>query len=113
MSYTAQVELKSEECKPLAATHPLASTDRLSGSPLCFVAVGGHREQVRAAHVRCGQGLTLVHFPAQRKRFLWDRGCVQGLFRGCSGGGGYYGVFTSRVYFVSETAQVELESGRV
>jgi hypothetical protein len=22
------------------------------------------------------QGLTLVHFPAQRKRFLWDRGCV-------------------------------------
>jgi len=22
------------------------------------------------------QGLTLVHFPAQRKRFLWDRGCI-------------------------------------
>jgi hypothetical protein len=22
------------------------------------------------------QGLTLVHFSAQRKRFLWDRGCV-------------------------------------
>jgi V-type H+-transporting ATPase subunit A len=21
------------------------------------------------------QGLTLVHFSAQRKRFLWDRGC--------------------------------------
>jgi len=29
------------------------------------------------------QGLTLVHFSAQRKHFLWDRGCVQGLFRGC------------------------------
>jgi len=34
------------------------------------------------------------------------------LFRGCLGGvEGHYGVF--RVYFVSETAQVELKSGRV
>ena len=24
------------------------------------------------------QGLTLVHFSAQLKRFLWDRGCLQG-----------------------------------
>jgi len=34
-----------------------------------------------------GQGLTLAHFLAQRKRFLWDRGylgVVQGLFRRCS-----------------------------
>jgi len=31
------------------------------------------------------QGLTLVHFSAQRKRILWDRGCIKGLFRGCSG----------------------------
>jgi hypothetical protein len=30
--------------------------------------------------VRRGQGLTLVHFSAQRKRFQWDRGCIQGLF---------------------------------
>jgi hypothetical protein len=22
------------------------------------------------------QGLTLVHFSAQRKRFVWDRGCI-------------------------------------
>ena len=29
------------------------------------------------------QGLTLVHFPAQRKRFLWDRGWNQGLLRNC------------------------------
>ena len=28
------------------------------------------------------QGLTLVHFSPQRKRFLWDRGCIEGLFRG-------------------------------
>jgi hypothetical protein len=25
------------------------------------------------------QGLTLVHFSAQRKRFLWDRGCIYHL----------------------------------
>jgi len=29
------------------------------------------------------QGLTLVHFSAQRKRFLRDRGCGSGLFEGC------------------------------
>jgi hypothetical protein len=26
---------------------------------------------------------TLVHFSAQRKRFLWDRECVYGLLRRC------------------------------
>ena len=26
------------------------------------------------------QGLTLVHFSAQRKRFMWDRGCMYGVF---------------------------------
>jgi len=28
------------------------------------------------------QGLKLVHFSAQRKRVLWDRGCIQGVVRG-------------------------------
>jgi len=63
----------------------------------------------------CAQGLTLVHFSAQLKRILWDRGAT----RGCLGGvwevswgiKEYQGMF--RVYFVSETAQVELRSGRV
>jgi len=36
------------------------------------------------------------------------RGCLGGVYRGCQG---YSGV--SGVYFVSETAQVELKSGRV
>jgi hypothetical protein len=58
------------------------------------------------------QGLTLFHFSAQRGRFLWDRGCIERLFRGCSGGvRGYQGVFV--VYFMSEKAPVELISGRV
>jgi len=57
------------------------------------------------------QGLTLVHFPPHRKRFKWERGCIQGLRRGCLGGlEGHFGV--SGMYFVSETAQVELKSGR-
>jgi len=28
-------------------------------------------------------GLTLVHFSAQLKRFVWDRGCAQGLCSPC------------------------------
>ena len=28
------------------------------------------------------QRLTLFYFSAQRKRLLWDRGCIEGLFRG-------------------------------
>jgi hypothetical protein len=31
-------------------------------------------------------GLTLVHFSAQRKRFLCDKGCIQELFQGCLAG---------------------------
>jgi len=41
----------------------------------------------RGASRRCRgasrQRLTLVHFSAQRKRFLWERGCMCGLIRGC------------------------------
>jgi len=58
------------------------------------------------------QGLTLVHFSAQRKRFVWNMGCMQGLFSGYSWGfRGYERV--SWVFFVSEPAQVELKGGRV
>jgi len=40
------------------------------------------------------QGLTLVHFSTQLRRFLWDRGCIYGVFWGCLGGvRGYQGVF--------------------
>ena len=61
------------------------------------------------------QGLTLVHFSAQLKRILWDRSALWGGSVGVEEVSGgikeYQGVF--RVYFVSETAQVELRSGRV
>jgi len=32
------------------------------------------------------QGLALLHFSAQRKRFLLDNGYIHGLFAGCLGG---------------------------
>jgi len=61
------------------------------------------------------QGLTLVHFSAQRKRILWNRVAFRVFLGGVhevSGGiKEHWGVF--RVHFVSETAQVELRSGRV
>jgi len=62
------------------------------------------------------QGLTLVHVSALLERILLDRGA----FRGCLGGvqevtcqGVLRCIRRFRVYFVSETAQVELRRGHV
>jgi len=61
------------------------------------------------------QGLTRVIFLAQLKHIPWDRGAFKDGLGGVWEGSGdikeYQGVF--RVYLVTETAQVELESGRV
>jgi hypothetical protein len=81
-----------DECKPL----PLAVVQH-EGEP--------------AAH----QGLTLVHFSAQLERILWDRGAIRGCLRGVlevSGGVKEYQGLV-KVCFVTETAHVELRSGRV
>ena len=43
-------------------------------------------DAARAAAAASNQGLTLVHFSAQLKRFLWHRGCTVGVFRGSLGG---------------------------
>ena len=40
---------------------------------------------IRSSPAAVDHGLTLVHFSAQRKRFLWDRGCIYGLPWGCLG----------------------------
>jgi hypothetical protein len=59
-----------------------------------------------------GRGLHSSTFRLNVNGFLWDRGCIQELFRGCLAGlRAYQGVFT--IYMVSETAQVELKSARV
>ena len=47
---------------------------------LSSTAVAGVRSS--SLEMASDQGLTLVHFSAQRKRFLWDRGCIEGLLRG-------------------------------
>ena len=42
----------------------------------------------RGQWIVCRQGLTLVHFSAQRRRFLWDgvhSGVVKGVFRAVRG----------------------------
>jgi len=44
------------------------------------VGVGAGRRWRQEAGMGRRQGLTLVHFSAQQKRFLWDRGCVTGCF---------------------------------
>jgi len=75
-----------DECKPLPAT-----VARPRPPPV--------RMTVARA---CSQGLTLVHFSAQRKRFLWDRGYILGLFWGCSGClRGYEGVYRVRVCVIN------------
>jgi len=54
-----------------------------------------YRASLHVLVARIRQGLILVHFSAQLKRFLWDRGCLQGLSRGCLGVTG--GIKVSRV----------------
>jgi len=39
-----------------------------------------------ASMAQLRQRLTLIHHSAQRERNLWNWGCIQGLFRGCSRG---------------------------
>ena len=51
-----------------SASSPPAAGGALSSSP-----AGGALRQ----------GLTLVHFSAQRERVLWDKGYIEGLFRVC------------------------------
>ena len=40
----------------------------------------------RSSSSASAQGLTLVHFSAQLKRLLRNRGCIQGMCKGCLGG---------------------------
>ena len=66
----------------------------------------GSTPRAAAGTRACHQGLTLVQFSAQRKRFLWDMGCMWGLLRGCWGDiTGYLGLLS--VYFGSGRSQVE------
>jgi len=73
-----------DECKPLMAGHAVTlEKGEGEAAPDYLAAADWYRRAGDAGH---GQGLTLVHFSAQRKRFLWDRGCMKGLPWGCLGG---------------------------
>jgi hypothetical protein len=94
---------------PLPWLHPQVSCT-FPATPPCFCPYPPCQRSWAATPAT--QGLTLVHFSAQRERFLWGRGCMYGLLRGCLGGvRGHEG--GCRVYFMSETAQAELKCGRV
>jgi len=61
------------------------------------------------------QGLTLVHFLAQLKRILSDRGALRECLGGVQevSGGTKENQGVCMVHFVPETAEVVLRSGRV
>jgi len=58
------------------------------------------KASARAVEGATNQGLTLVHFSAQLKRFLWDRGvfrdCLRGVSEVSGALGDVYGVFCVR-----------------
>ena len=58
--------------------HPVMSSSQYQAGPTW----GSPVISWRTAAPTASQGLTLVHFSARRKRFVWDRGCIKGLFRG-------------------------------
>jgi len=48
----------------------------LPSSSITFLACDWPPSEIRPRP--CDQGLTLVHFPSQLERFLWDNGCLGG-----------------------------------
>jgi len=70
---------------------------RMIGVPLPLVIIGEERPVPFPRHLALCTGAYTRPFSAQRERFRWDRGCIEGLFRGlscgCLGGvGGCWGV---------------------
>jgi len=65
---------------------PLPSTAAALHDWFCGNGAWSPSASMRLSNGAWRQGHTLVHFSAQRKRFLWHRGCIQGLFTGCLGG---------------------------
>jgi len=88
-----------DECKPLPA--------------LEYAQAKSLERNASADCATQGQGLTLVHFSAQREHSMWDGGvrlvgCLVVVYGVLGGIGGCL-----EYVFVSEIAQVELRSGRV
>jgi len=67
----------------------ITPTEEEEEEPQRRLSAGSHNNppaSACSASASSSQGLTLVHFSAQRKRFLWDRVCSEEPYRGCVGG---------------------------
>jgi hypothetical protein len=76
------------ECKPLADGVAAPGGPRLPRVPTEPRGGGAQNRQATSDKSQAKgrvHGLTLVHFSAQRKRCLWDRGCIEVLYKGCEG----------------------------
>ena len=82
-----KLSCKVDECKALPpASWRAWPRPPPPPAPSCPAPRRGPAAAPRCAPTASGQGLTLVHFSVECKRFLWDRGCIEGLFRGCFAG---------------------------
>jgi len=103
-AYVEPKTQKGDECKPLPrgsamATGVASATTASFTSTRWGTELKGSATPTSTVWCAVNQGLTLVHSFAQHKRFLWDRGSILGLLRGCYGGTrGYSGVL--EVFFV-------------
>jgi hypothetical protein len=68
--------LRSAEMRTsVSPCRKLVSCDTVKPHPVAYPSTVESR-RVNPTQSAAAQGLTLVHFSAQRKRFLWDRGCM-------------------------------------
>jgi len=65
---------------------PCRSASAVAGGTRAAAAARSFSGMRASASDTDNQGLTLVLFSAQRKRLLWNWGCIWGLFTGCLGG---------------------------
>jgi hypothetical protein len=74
---TAQVELRSgRDLAPASVALPACFWEE-------YRSVAAAASAAAFAAAAISQGLTLVHFSAQLERFVWDRGCAEGLCSPC------------------------------
>ena len=77
--------MRSMKASATAGSSANISRSESSSSSASSSLYGSRRWQMRSsskmARSASRQGLTLLHFSTQLKRFLWDRGCIEGLCR--------------------------------
>jgi len=77
MAPSRQERRKAERAAAKRAPAPAAAAGAAGG------AAAAAKGDVNVNPLGDWQGLALAHFSAQLQRFLWDRGCAQGLCSPC------------------------------